>query len=47
MVSRSVAWAVDGLNGWLIASLGCSSVGQLLFWLLLCGFGRLVVCIVD
>ena len=29
MVGRSVTWAVDGLVGWLMASLVCRSVGNL------------------
>ena len=37
MVGWSVTWAVDGLVGWLMASLVCRSVGHLVCWLLLCG----------
>ena len=34
MVGRSVTRAVDGLVGWLMASLVCRSVGHLVCWLL-------------
>ena len=40
-VGQSVAWGVDGLAAWLMASLVCrsvgGSVGHLVCWLLLCG----------
>ena len=32
MVGWSVTWAVDGLVGWLMASLFCRSVGHLGVW---------------